>query len=80
MLDEHREELSKKSVNVVLAYLDCYDEFISLRWDEGDFESICDFSHFYNNCLENWKMFFKDLTEEQYLNDLLGQYGYAPRF
>ncbi len=80
MLDEIRVELSTKPVEIVLAYMDCYDEFVSLRWDEGDFESICDFSHFYRNAMENWAMFEPTSSECQYLNGLLREYGYEPRF
>ena len=80
MLKRHLEELSTKPVEIVLAYMECYDEFASALFDEGDWKSICDFGHFYDNCQENWQDSYPTYTEGQFLNDLLDQYGCPPRF
>lgn len=80
MNDETRQTLSKKSKELILAYLDCYTEMVALNMDEGTREDICDFDHFFHNCQENWHLFYKAVTEEESLNVLLREYGFDPRF
>lgn len=80
MNDETRLKLSMKPKGVILAYMDCYTEMVALRMDECARDDICDFDHFFNNCQENWHMFGPKQSEGQYLNGLLKEYGFDPRF
>ena len=84
MLGKHRNELAGKPVEVVLAYLDCFDELVSLRLDEGNISGVPTFSQFYEECQRTLEMNRQNLgsayEETAFLNALLDAYGYPGRF